>query len=84
MYGDKNVKFTLKMFEDMNKNKQKLQQFRRVLKSIQMRLKSQAENNNSRVDIPSTFDAMMADFGTRVQRRQLLEDFDFSTKSILD
>ncbi len=66
MYGEKNVKFTLKMFEDMNNNKKKLKQFREVLKSIQSRLKSQAENDNTRVDIPSTFDAMMADFGTRV------------------
>jgi len=39
-------------------------------------LKLKAEENKSRSYIPRTFDAMMVDFGIRVERKQLWENQD--------
>lgn len=38
LYGSENVNFTLKMFENMTKNKESLRNYRQYLKSIRQRL----------------------------------------------
>lgn len=83
LYGDENVKFTLEMFESLPKDLKKLQQFRRALKTMRYRLDSEVIKNDFRKFIPSTFEAMMHDFGTRVVRKDLLERQKQSSKSIM-
>lgn len=66
LYGSNNINFTLQSFEQMNNDKRKLKNFRTVLKKIKPRLVSQSVPFKTRSFVPSTFDTMMADFGTKV------------------
>ena len=66
LYDDEAVLFTLDMFSQMNQNSIKLRQYRETLEKIKYRLQAQAQHARIRGYIPTTFDAMMLDFGNRV------------------
>ena len=66
IYGDKNVKFTLKMFDTMCKDLQKLRQYRSELGKLRPRIMNECFQDTVRQYVPTTFDSMMQDFGTRV------------------
>lgn len=76
LYSVNPVLFTLDMFTSITKDKEKLSNFRNVLKKLRVRLAAQADHEKLRTYIPSTFDTMMVDFGTRVERKQLLQELD--------
>lgn len=65
IFGDKNVKLTLEMLEDLLHDKLKLKLFQHNITTVRDRLGSK---------VPLTFDAMMNDFAGKVQRKQLLKD----------
>lgn len=66
----------------MNKDKQKLRQFRKEISKIMPELK-RAVPARARQNIPTTFDVMMTDFGTRVQRQVNDERFAAVSHKIL-
>ena len=71
MYGREKVEFTLEMFESITKEPDALKTYRSGLHDIQRKLLRDAEKAGTRSFIPTTFDAMMLDFGTRVRRKEL-------------
>ena len=72
LYGNAPVIFTLQMFSEMTKDKERLRNYRHQLKNLKIRLLAEAQYTNSRDSIPSTFDSMMVDFGTKVERKESL------------
>jgi hypothetical protein len=75
MYASKAPLFTLRMFESITKDSSKLRTYRKELKKVHGRLVAEARHRASRSFIPATFDTMMLDFGNRVQRKELDDDY---------
>lgn len=84
LYGTDKVRFTLSMFESMTKDKKALNNFRQNMKKLQMRLQDSAVRDRIRTYIPTTFDAMMVDFGARVERKELQTNLDKIESTILE
>jgi len=72
------------MFESMTKDKDRLRNYRKILKKMKIRLTAQADHDKMRSYIPATFDAMMVDFGTRVERKELLSNLEDTSNEIID
>lgn len=71
LYMSENPKFTLKMFETITKDALPLRHYRQTIQKMNHRLRAEAKSKALRSFIPATFDAMMLDFGNRVQRKEL-------------
>jgi Ca2+-binding EF-hand superfamily protein len=66
LYNDESILFTLDSFGQMNKDCIRLRNYREALGRLKHRLQAQANSTRIRGFIPTTFDAMMLDFGNRV------------------
>jgi hypothetical protein len=84
LYGAKDVRFTLQSFEKMNNDRGKLRTFRKELKGIKSRLIAHSEFHRKRGFVPSTFDEMMQDFGSRHERKELLDEFDSMANDLIE
>ena len=71
LYDHPNVKFNLDEFKNITKDAQRLQTYRKQLKRLYRTLKAKAAERKIRNYIPRTFDAMMVDFGQRLERNQM-------------
>jgi hypothetical protein len=84
LYGLDPLFFTLDMFTSITKDKAKLRNYRSVLKKLHVRLAAQADHDKLRQYIPTTFDTMMVDFGTRVERKQQLSELEQMQAGLLN
>ena len=75
IYSDDNPKFTLPMFQTITQDVHSLRKYRQSLQKIKPRLVAEAKLKAKRANIPNTFDEMMLDFGVRVKRRELDEQY---------
>jgi len=75
LYGGKNkVDFTLEMFQEMARDPMKLREYRNALSKVRQRIRNDAQEVVQYM--PTTFDSMMAEFGNRVARRELVQSYD--------
>ena len=75
LYGGKDkVYFTLEMFQEMARDPMKLREYRNALSKVRQRIRNDAQEVVQYM--PTTFDSMMAEFGNRVARRELVQSYD--------